>query len=135
MGMPSAPCTGTDMDKTWKRAEREIADILGGQRNPVSGRQRGDKADIQHTFLSPEVKHRKKLPDWLLDALSQAEASKRGTQLPIVILHESGQKYADSLVVLRLSDFRDWFDSKPKDHGLDSDYPETKPLHESEMGC
>ncbi len=23
----------------------------------------------------------------------------------------------------------------PKDHGLDSDDPETKPLHESEMGC
>ncbi len=25
--------------------------------------------------------------------------------------------------------------SKPSGHGLDSDYPETKPLHESEMGC
>lgn len=96
-------------DKTWKACERAIASLLGGERNPVSGRQRGDKADIRHEWLSPEVKHRDKLPAWLFDALAQAEASKRGDQLPIVILHESGQRYSDSLVVLRLSDFVDHF--------------------------
>ncbi len=97
------------MDKTWKACERAIAGILGGERVPVTGRQRGSAPDVAHDWLSIECKHRKELPAWIHDAMSQAEASKRGTQLPIVILHESGQKYADSLVVLRLSDFVDNF--------------------------
>ncbi len=97
------------MDKPWKRTERRVAELLGGERVPVTGRQRGSAPDIQHAFWSPEVKHRKKLPDWLLDALAQAEASKRDDQLPIVILHEAGQRHANDLVVLRLSDFVDHF--------------------------
>ncbi len=96
-------------DKTWKACERAIAGILGGERVPVTGRQRGSAPDVAHDWLSIECKHRKELPAWIHDAMAQAEASKRGTQLPIVILHESGQKYADSLVVLRLSDFVDNF--------------------------
>jgi hypothetical protein len=34
--------------KDWKQAERRIADLLGGQRIPVTGRQRGDTPDIEH---------------------------------------------------------------------------------------
>ena len=73
------------MSKTWKAVEREIAAIVGGTRNPVSGRQRGDKADIEHDWLSLEVKHRKSLPDWLHDAIDQAVQSMKGHQLPAVI--------------------------------------------------
>jgi hypothetical protein len=41
------------------------AGFLGGQRMPVTGRQRGDTLDsIEHEALSIEVKSRKALPAW-----------------------------------------------------------------------
>jgi hypothetical protein len=90
-------------DKTWKKAERRIAELLGGVRVPVTGRQRGDAPDILHERFSIEVKHREALPDWILDAMRQAEASQRGNQIPIAILHQKGMAYEDSLTVVRLS--------------------------------
>lgn len=90
-------------DKTWKKAERKIAELLGGVRVPVTGRQRGDAPDILHETFSIEVKHRESLPDWILDAMRQAEASQRGDQIPIAILHQKGMAYEDSLTVVRLS--------------------------------
>ncbi len=93
----------------WKRTERKIAAQLGGQRVPVTGRARGDAPDIRHAWLSIEAKHRAKLPEWLHDAMRQAEASQQAAQLPIVVLHESGQRHGQDLVVLRLADFTAWF--------------------------
>lgn len=94
-------------DKTWKAIERKVAGFLGGTRNPVSGRKRGDKSDVEHDVFSIEVKHREALPDWLHDAMNQAEMSARGNQLPIVILHQKGQKIQDSFVVVRLGHLSD----------------------------
>jgi len=94
---------------TWKRTEREIAKLLGGRRVPVTGRQRGDAPDIEHPWLSIEVKHRKTVPAWLLDAIDQAEASNTGEQLPVVVLHPHGKRHADNLVIIRLGDFIEWF--------------------------
>lgn len=96
-------------NKTWKNVERRIADILGGERVPVTGRQRGSAPDISHTIYSIEVKHRKSLPEWLHDAMAQANASRRGMQLPIVILHEENQPYAKSYVVVELGEFKNWY--------------------------
>ena len=96
-------------DTSWKRTERRTAAILGGRRVPVSGRQRGDVPDVTHPWLSVEVKHRQSLPAWILGAMSQARAAARSDQLPVAILHESGQRHADNLVLVRLADFRDWF--------------------------
>lgn len=94
--------------KDWKACERRIAKLLGGQRIPVTGRQRGDTPDIEHPALSIEVKSRKSLPAWLLDALNQAQAaSKDGKKMPVVVLHQDHAPYAHSLVVLRLKDFAD----------------------------
>jgi hypothetical protein len=92
-------------DKTWKQAEREVARILEGRRVPVSGRQRGDAPDVSHSELSIDVKHRKTLPSWLLDAMDQANASSRGTQLPIAVLHQRGSQYEHCLVVVELGPF------------------------------
>lgn len=92
------------MSKTWKSAERKIASLLGGQRIPITGRTRGSAPDVQHDILSIEVKHWQNLPNWLHDAMSQAEASQRGNQLPAVILHEKGMDYEDCFTVMRLSD-------------------------------
>lgn len=96
-------------DKTWKRAERTVADILGGVRVPITGRIRGSAPDIEHDWLSIEVKHRKRLPEWIHDAMRQAEASVRGSQLPIAVLHEQGQRFDQSFVVIRLGEFTEWF--------------------------
>jgi hypothetical protein len=98
-------------DKAFKATERRTAAILGGKRVPVSGRGRGDVPDVEHPWLSIEVKHRKVLPNWLHNAMSQARASAKDGQLPIAVLHEAGQRHANSLVVVRLSEFIEWFGS------------------------
>jgi hypothetical protein len=91
--------------KSWKTAERRIADLLGGKRIPVSGRGRGDNPDVAHPTLAIECKSRKKLPGWIHDAMLQAEASKGDDQLPVVVLHQDRARYNEALVLLRLKDF------------------------------
>ena len=91
--------------KDWKACERKVAALLGGRRIPVSGRGRGDNPDIHHELFSIEVKSRKTIPAWLEDAMRQAEASVKDGRLPVVVLHQDRAPYAESLVVLRLSDF------------------------------
>lgn len=96
-------------DKTWKATERQVAKLLGGVRVPITGRTRGSTPDIDHEWLSLEVKHRKKLPEWIHDAMRQAQASMKPNQLPTVVLHENRTNHKDDLVVIRLGDFIDWF--------------------------
>lgn len=96
----------------WKACERRIAKLLGGQRVPVTGRQRGDVPDIEHVALSIEVKSRKALPVWLLGALNQAQAASKNGKMPVVVLHQDRTPYAESLVVLRLDDFADYLKEK-----------------------
>ena len=96
-------------DKRWKATERAVAERLGGKRIPITGRQRGATADAtsRGNWLSPEIKDRAKLPNWLMEALSQAIAAVRGDQIPIVILHEKGQFHDNDLVLVRLHDWCD----------------------------
>ena len=94
--------------KDWKQAERRVAEFLGGRRVPVTGRQRGATPDVEHRVLSIEVKNRRSLPAWLLDALSQAQAASTDGKLPVAVLHQDGRRYADALVVVRLSDFANY---------------------------
>lgn len=89
----------------WKATERNTAAALGGQRVPITGRQRGDVPDVAHPLWAIEVKHRKQLPAWLHDALAQARAAARGDQVPIAILHQHGQRGDNDYVVLRRKDF------------------------------
>jgi hypothetical protein len=89
----------------WKACERHVAELLGGKRVPVSGRARGDAPDVEHPELAIECKSRRRLPAWLEDALSQAEASATNGKRPIVVLHQDGRKYRDALVVCRLFEF------------------------------
>lgn len=89
---------------TWKSVERAIAKRLNGKRLGATGQA---TADVVSDWLSVEVKHRKELPGWLKDALSQARHG-AGERLPIVILHENGQRHDNDLVLMRLADFEDW---------------------------
>lgn len=100
---------------TWKAVERSIAALLGGERVPVTGRSRGSAPDIAHDTYSIEVKHRKTLPAWILDAFNQADASNTGGQIPLVILHQSGMRYGDSIACVRLSDLIELAEGKKSD--------------------
>ena len=91
-------------DKTWKNVERKVALYFGGERVPITGRQRGSAPDVLHPDLSIEVKHRKALPDWILEAMEQAEMSRTNGQIAVAILHPKGGTIAESLTVLRCSD-------------------------------
>ena len=85
--------------------------MLGGKR---VGNRGGATCDVDHAWLAVEVKHRKTLPTWLVAALKQARVnSDCVTKLPIVVLHESGQRHANDLVVLRLADFVEFFGDVP----------------------
>jgi len=55
--------------------------------------------------LSIEVKSRKSLPAWLLDALEQAQAASTDGKLPVAVLHQDRTPYRNALVVVRLEDF------------------------------
>jgi len=91
-------------DKVWKQVERRIARQLGGYR---TGALSDDLADVRTPWLCIECKHRQRLPAWLKGALGQAQRYAGPDQLPIVVLHEHGRH--DSMVVLSLRDFTQWF--------------------------
>ena len=93
-------------DATWKQCERAIAARLGGKRTGPSGRA---GPDVTSSWLAVEVKTRRRLPAWLLDALQQARAGCSETRLPLVILHQVGSRHGDDLVLLSLGDFESWF--------------------------
>ncbi len=90
--------------KDWKACERKVAALLGGKCGPVSSQARGHSPDIEHQRLSIEVKSRKQLPAWIEDAMKEAEAYAQGRQLPLVVLHQDGQRYEEALMVMRLKD-------------------------------
>ena len=97
-------------DRPWKATERAIARRFGGRRTGVI-EQWGHPgvADVYTDWLAVEVKERRALPAWLHLALSQARAGATPEQLPLVVLHESGRRHDGDMVLLRLSDFEDWF--------------------------
>ena len=93
--------------RMWKRNESDTAEYIGGERIPVSGRARGDAPDIRHAWLSPEAKLRASVPGWIKEGMDQAQKSSRGSQLPVVIIREKGQKIEDSLICMTLKDFKE----------------------------
>lgn len=95
---------------SFKQVERRLAKKLGGQRQPLNG---SSGPDVKSSWLSVEVKTRKNLPDWLFHALSQAEkGTEGGKRLPVAFLKETGKHMVSGLVVMKFSDFMDWFGGK-----------------------
>jgi hypothetical protein len=98
---------------TWKEHERRTARVLGGRRVGPAGVEAADVVVGEDPpWLVVECKHRKRLPQWLKNALEQAQNAAGAGQLGIAVLHERGRR--DSLVVLSLSDFADWFGNPPE---------------------
>ena len=66
-------------DKSWKRAERVVAKTVGGQRNPLSGRNsRHTGGDVIHPKLYVEVKYRQNFAVTTLMREVEAAAKKEG---------------------------------------------------------
>jgi len=86
------------------RAERHICDYLGIERIAGVGRRDGDGG-----WFSVEAKSRERLPLWLMRSMEQSERLSRPDQLAIVVLHQTGQRHDDDLVIMRLREFRDRF--------------------------
>lgn len=95
------------MDKTWKRVERAIAAAVGGERVPVTGRQRGSAPDVSHASLAIEVKHRKKLPNVFGELLTAAET----LGYDLVTYNDIGS--GTRLVLTRLGTFSGLLSSTP----------------------
>lgn len=104
--------------ETWKSIERWWAEQLGGKRNPVSGRSRGDKADIEHELYAIEVKCGSTLSARLQEGMDQAvEASEieyerdNGEKLPLLCIthNRRGNRGSIHWVAMRLEDFKDWY--------------------------
>lgn len=98
----SAPTT------TWKAAERAVARMLGLRRVGNSGRQTPDAAGAH---LVAEVKHGKRyrLARWVHAELTKAQTKAGAGRLGVVVIHEPGQAYGDSVVCMRLQDYADWY--------------------------
>jgi len=95
-------------DKTWKAAERRVARRFGSQRSGPRGQ---GVPDVITGKYSIEVKTRKRLPDWLREALDQATRNAVPDTLPIVILHEVGQRGERDWVVMEMGVFEKWLKS------------------------
>jgi hypothetical protein len=68
----------------WKRCEREVAQLLGGRRQPNTGR---PSPDVLTPQWACEVKLRSRLPQWLERGVRQAEAAAKETGLkPLLVL-------------------------------------------------
>lgn len=92
----------------WKQNERVWAEMLGGERVPVSGRQRGDVPDIKHPTLSIEVKAGAILSPRVLDGMDQAVKAAKPGQTPIVAVsnrRKGGQNTSGKYVIMRAEDF------------------------------
>ena len=63
--------------------------------------------DVETDWLIIEVKTRHDLPQWLLQAVHQVRVNADESKLPIVVL-KSPTTFR-TLVVMDLSDFKDWF--------------------------
>lgn len=106
------------MARSWKASELAIAHLLGGERVPINGRQRGSAPDVLHPWLSIEVKSWKNLPARILEAMDQAEKSAAWSaahevwskpKLPIAVIHQDHHDHRNDFVVMRLSQFMEHF--------------------------
>ena len=91
--------------KYYKDVERRIAKLLGGERNPLSGRNSKHCAgDVIHPKYLVEVKYREKNPSlnqilgWLNEAVENA---KKENKIPLLILVLKGKKKPILITYLR----------------------------------
>ena len=94
-------------DNYWKAIERRIARIFGTER--IGTREGGPAPDWENDWTVGEVVCHP-VPKWILQELAQAE--RRETDCPklrLLVIHQKGEPLDSALVIMRLSEFREWF--------------------------
>lgn len=92
-------------DKAWKKAERKTAIDIGGERTWWLS------ADVKGSGMSIEVKYRARLPEWLWEAVKQAERNADEDEFPAIRLVE---KYKHrSICIMNWDTFVEWFGEFP----------------------
>jgi hypothetical protein len=88
-------------DKPWKKFERRVADVSGGKRIPINGRQ---QLDVDHPYLGIECKYRQQLPEWLFGdkgAWGQASVgSKKDDLIPTIVV--GAKNSTDMFAIVKL---------------------------------
>jgi hypothetical protein len=102
-------------DKFWKAVERRIAKLFGTER--IGAKNGNCQPDAINDWLTIEVVCHD-VPKWIraehqqaIDAAYRMAGKNPDYHLPILVIHEKGESESTDLVVLRLSDFVDWFGS------------------------
>lgn len=84
---------------TWKASERKIAELLGGKRVPVTGRERGFAPDVEHPLFAIEHKYGSVLPARFQKAIEQAQAAAVGTdKIPLVTFEHARRGNVGNIV-------------------------------------
>ena len=94
-------------EKPWKRAEQEIADLVGGYRVTSKGI---EAPDVVCDTLVLKVRLRKELPRWIVVGAEEARCLTPRFKLGGMVIVEGGT--GDKYLVLRLSDYLDWHQGK-----------------------
>ncbi len=108
---------------TWKASERKMAAILGGQRVPVSGRERGHQPDIDGVTVAGRrmaIEHKYGvaiLSSRINEAFKQAKAAARSNEdIPIVTVEDTGHGARNlRAVIIEAETFAavvDWYQEK-----------------------
>jgi hypothetical protein len=96
-------------DKSWKAVERRIALYFpkGRRRGADYRGEQGGKTDIIAPGWSIEVKQSKRPTYGLMcEAVAQAERNRvNPADIPVAVIHRQGDRYGDSLVIMRLEEF------------------------------
>jgi len=85
-----------------KRNEKVLADRLGGKREGIFGGE-----DISMSLFSVEAKERKKFVGQ--GFMEQAVRNCPEGKVPLVVVHILNQRRSNDLVMLRMSDFEDYY--------------------------
>ena len=99
------------MSNAWKDAEKAVAKYLGGTRVSRGANFSESKEDVEHPLFSIEVKERKKVSKFLIEILDQADKYNNGKQISIGVLHQLGKRHDNDIVLIRLSDFAQWYNT------------------------
>lgn len=104
----------TMVDKTWKAIERKICARFGGERSGPTGRTGPDCINTEPFAL--QIKHRKSVPQWLTDAYAQSMRDAPSGCLAVLVLHPHGWSIDESMAIVPLGQFVDWYvgDTKPQ---------------------
>lgn len=92
-----------------KRAERAVAELLGGKRVGIMGGE-----DVQHDEFSIEVKSRKSHA--VFGWFKQCVNNNKDKKIPVLVLHEHNKRHENDLICMTIKDFKEIYEnSRDKD--------------------